>query len=319
MRRPMLVALLAATLLTLTGTALARSLEPLVSVEWLQSHLGESGLVVIDIRSAIDGGARSDFEAGHIPGAVYSSYTEAGWRQNSNGIPGMVPPVADLEALIGGLGIDNATDVVIVPAGVGSTDFGSAARIYWTFKLLGHDRVAILNGGHRAWLESGAPVAEGWQDPLPATFVADFRPHLLASVDDVARAPAAGIQLVDNRPADQFAGQDQHPAARAAGTIPGARNLEQQHLTREGTAFLLDEAAIASLMAQANISRDQQTITFCNTGHWAALGWFAMSEIAGIDNVAMYDGSMVEWAQDANRPLQIQRTGLAGLIDRFRN
>jgi thiosulfate/3-mercaptopyruvate sulfurtransferase len=319
MSRSMLVALLAATLLTLTGTALARSLEPLVSVEWLQGHLGEEGLVVIDIRSAIDSGARSDFEAGHIPGAVYSSYTEAGWRQNSNGVPGMVPPVSDLEALIGGLGIDNHTDVVIVPAGVGSTDFGSAARIYWTFKLLGHDRVAILNGGHLAWVESGAPVAEGWQDPQPTRFVASFRPHLLASVDDVARAPAAGIQLVDNRPADQFAGQDQHPAARAAGTIPGARNLQQQHLTREGTAFLLDETAIASLMAQASISRDQQTITFCNTGHWAALGWFAMSEIAGVSNVAMYDGSMVEWAQDVNRPLQIQRTGLAGLIDRFRN
>ena len=319
MIRPLFAMLVAAAALAMVNVATARDLQPLVSVEWLENHLGEDGLVVIDIRSAIDGGDRADFEAGHIPGAVYSSYTAAGWRQDSNGVPGVLPDTADLEALIGSLGIDNSSDVVIVPAGVGSTDFGSAARIYWTFKVLGHDRVAILNGGHRAWVESGAPVAQGWNTPQATEFVADFRAELLASADDVARAPAAGIQLVDNRPADQFAGRDKHPVARAAGTIPGALNLEQQRLTQDGTAFLLDQPTINDLMAQASINRDQQTITFCNTGHWAALGWFAMSEIAGVANVAMYDGSMVEWAQDINRPLQIQRTGLAGLIDRFRN
>ncbi|MCP1676517.1 thiosulfate/3-mercaptopyruvate sulfurtransferase [Natronocella acetinitrilica] len=308
-----------ALLIALPGLVGARDMQPLVSVDWLDQHLGEDNLVVVDVRSAIDGSSQSDFEEAHIPGAVYASYTEAGWRQDSDGVPGKLPAEDDLAELIGGLGIDNDTDVVIVPAGVGSTDFGSAARVYWTFKVLGHDRVSILNGGHKAWVEAGKSVESGWNEPEPRSFAVNFRPELIASSDDVSNAPNAGIQLVDNRPADQFLGRDKHPASRAAGTIPGSLNLEQQKLTHEGTSFMVDEETVRQLMEQAQVNSDQRSITFCNTGHWAAMGWFAMSEIAGQTDVAMYDGSMVEWSQDENRPLQTERRGLGGLIDRFLN
>lgn len=312
------IVLSALTLLTILPLAVgARTLQPLVSVDWLEQHLNDEKLVVLDIRSAIDGGSRETYERGHVPGAIYSNYIEAGWRQDSNGVPGTLPPESDLARLIGSLGIDNDTDVIIVPAGVGSTDFGSAARIYWTFKVLGHDRVAILNGGHQAWVDAGNTVESGWNEPTEATFEPRFRPELIASVDDVAGAPDAGIQLVDNRPREQYAGKDKHPAARVAGTIPGARNLEQQRLTREGTAFFVDEETVEALMEQSEVSGNQRTITFCNTGHWAAMGWFALSEIAGQDGVAMYDGSMVEWTQDENRPVATERRGLGALIDRF--
>ncbi len=305
--------------LTLPFTASARDLQPLVSVDWLADHLGEEGLVVVDVRSSIDGSEREDFEAGHIPGSVYSNYMTAGWRVERDGVPAVLPPEEDLAELIGSLGIDNDTDVVIVPAGVGSTDFGSAARVYWTFKVLGHDRVAILNGGYTAWVEAGKPVDQGWNEPQTAHFEPDFRPEMVASADDVEDARANGVQLIDNRPADQFLGRDKHPASRAPGTIPDALNLEEHKLTREGTAFLMDQDTITALMDEARIDRDQQAISFCNTGHWAALGWFAMSEIAGYTDLAMYDGSMVDWTQDENRPLQTERRGLGGLIDRFRN
>lgn len=308
------IVLLALTLVV-PATSFARDFGPLVSVDWLAASLDADDLVVVDVRSAIDGSDREDFEAGHIPGAVYSSYTGAGWRQTSDGVPGLLPEVEDLEHLIGGLGIDNDTDVVIVPAGVGSTDFGSAARIYWTFRVLGHDRVAILNGGHRAWVEGGHDVETGWNEAEPAEFAADFRPELIADADAVEEARQAGVQLVDNRPAEQYLGREAHPAARAAGTIPGARNLEQQKLTHEGTAFMIDDETLGALMAEAGIEDGGRTITFCNTGHWAAIGWFALSEIAGHDNVAMYDGSMVDWSRDENRPLQTERRGLGVILD----
>ncbi|MCC5857670.1 MAG: sulfurtransferase [Ectothiorhodospiraceae bacterium] len=316
MRRLILITLLA---LALPLSASARNLQPLVSVDWLAGHLGDDDLVVLDVRSAIDGSDRGDFEAGHIPGAVYSNYTTAGWRVDRNGVPGVLPPKEELARLIGSLGIDNDKDVVIVPAGVGSTDFGSAARVYWTFKVLGHDRVAILNGGYRAWVEAGQPVATGWNEAEPAHFEADFRPELIASARDVETARHNDGQLIDNRPADQFLGRDKHPASRAPGTIPGALNLEESRLTREGTAFLVDGDTIRALMDDAGVDRNRQAISFCNTGHWAALGWFAMSEIAGYENLSMYDGSMVEWTQDENRPLQTERRGLAGLLDRLFN
>lgn len=262
---------LAATVGLAISTASAQLPGPLVSVDWLAGNLDNDDLVVVDIRSGIDGSTRETFEAGHIPGSVYSSYTEAGWRQSREGVVGMLPEVESLEQLIGALGIDNGTDVVIVPAGVGSTDFGSAARIYWTFKVLGHDQVAILNGGYSAWTAAGQAVARGAVVPDAHEFTAGFRPELLATAESVANAPAAGIQLVDNRPLEQFAGEDKHPQARAAGTIPGALNLPESQLTREGTAFILDGDAIRQLMAQAEIDSDTRAITFCNTGHWAAL------------------------------------------------
>ncbi len=316
---PRLLWFFALTLTLLPLAVSARALQPLVSVEWLDRHLGKDGLVVVDVRSGIDGSDREDFEAGHIPGAVYSNYTTAGWRQEADGIPGTLPPEEDLAELIGNLGIDNDTDVVIVPAGVGSTDFGSAARVYWTFRVLGHDNVAILNGGHQAWVEADKPVETGWNAPEPATFEPAFRPELIATAEDVSGAQDAGIQLVDNRPSDQYLGRDKHPAARAAGTIPGALNLEQQALTEEGTAFFVNRETLDALMDQADVSADQRTITFCNTGHWAAMGWFAMSEVAGQEDVAMYDGSMVDWSQDENRPLRTERRGLGALVDRFIN
>lgn len=295
--------------------ARADGLQPLVSAAWLQDNLEREGLVVLDIRNAIDGGTRATFEEGHIPGAVYSSYTADGWRVQEGDVPGMLPPVEDLERLVGGLGVSNDTDVVIVPAGVGSTDFGSATRVYWTFKVLGHDRVAILNGGHRAWVEAGHEVEQGWNAPRQAEFEADFRPGLIADADQVESARHAGVQLVDNRPRAQFEGEEKHPAALAAGTIPGAVNLEQQRLTRGGTAYMVDRETLESLIREAEIGDDGKTITFCNTAHWASIGWFALSEIAGYDDVAMYDGSMTEWTQDEDRPLQTARQGLGAIVD----
>ncbi|WP_290653042.1 sulfurtransferase [Aquisalimonas sp.] len=283
----------------------ARTLDPLISVDWLEKHLGEDDLVVLDVRSDIDGSDREDFKSAHIPGAVYSNYTTAGWRETRGGVPGKLPPEEDLAELIGGLGIGNDTDVVIVPAGVGSTDFGSAARVYWTFKILGHDQVSILNGGHQAWVDAGHPVASGWNEPEPTDFEPDFRPDLLADADDVSAAANAGYQLVDNRPGVQFRGGEKHPASRSPGTIPGSLNLEEQKLTDDGTAFFVDEETLQALMQESGVDGERSTITFCNTGHWAAMGWFALSEIAGQEDVALYDGSMVDWTQEDNRPLKV--------------
>lgn len=302
-------------LLVLPLAAHARERSPLVSTDWLAENRGGDDLVILDIRNAIDGGDRETFEQGHIPGAVYSSYTEAGWRRKEGDVPGKLPPVEELERLIGSLGIDNDSDVVIVPAGVGATDFGSAARVYWTFKVLGHDDVAILNGGHRAWVEAGHDVESGWNEPSRAGFNADFRPELIADTEEVQQARDAGVQLVDNRPAKQYQGEEKHPASRSAGTIPESVNLRQGQLVEDGTAFVVDREKLRTLMEQAGVSEDGQTITFCNTGHWAATGWFTLSELAGMDNVAMYDGSMTEWSQDENRPLQTASSGLGAVYN----
>ena len=125
--------------------------DPLVTPQWLNEHLADTDLVVLDIRSAIDGGGAQAYAAGHIPKSVHSDYDKAGWRVTRNNVPFMVPTVPELEKLIGDLGIDEDTHVVVVPAGVNVLDFGSAARTYWTLKYAGVKNVSILDGGVAAW------------------------------------------------------------------------------------------------------------------------------------------------------------------------
>ena len=143
-----------AVLLLVAGFAVpahsATTAAPLVDAAWAVSHIGQENIRFLDIRAG--GGAVSD--AGHIPGAVFSDYFRAGWRvTGAGGTPGMLPPVADLEILVGGLGIANASHVIIVARGLSAIEMASAARVYWTFKVLGHDAVSILDGGFLAYAQ----------------------------------------------------------------------------------------------------------------------------------------------------------------------
>jgi thiosulfate/3-mercaptopyruvate sulfurtransferase len=299
--------------LGVSSQALAADLTPLVDAEWLNDHRGQDDLVILDVRSAIDnGGDAESFADARIPGSRYSSYTDAGWRETRENVAGLMPAVSELEALIGGLGIDNESDVVIVPAGTGATDFGSAARVYWTFKTLGHDDVAILNGGLAGWQQQGFEVASGAPDDYAAAeFDATLREALIASTEAVEAAQKGQTQLVDARPSDYFTGDNQSPAARVAGTIPGARSLpHQSHLNAQNGAYYLDVDGLASRINEAQLDSSERTIAFCNTGHWAATDWFVLSEVAGFDNIAMYDGSMAAWTISDSRPVQLAREGI---------
>ncbi|MDZ7748703.1 MAG: rhodanese-like domain-containing protein [Halofilum sp. (in: g-proteobacteria)] len=200
-------------------------------------------------------------------------------------------------------------------AGTGAADFGSAARVYWILRLLGHDDVAILDGGFRAWEQSGHAVAGGWNEPEPARFEAELRPGLIADTGAVAHAREAGARIVDVRPARQYRGEEKHPQARAAGRIPGAVNLEQDRLISADSGSAVTGERLAAALETADLEDGGRTITVCNTGHFAAIGWFMLSEVAGREDVAVYDGSMIAWAQDPERPLQVARSGIAGLVD----
>jgi thiosulfate/3-mercaptopyruvate sulfurtransferase len=147
--------------------AVAAAATPLVDVAWLEANAASPGLVVLDIRNALGKGSKQAYLEGHIPGAVYSDYLKDGWRAKVDGVPGQLPPPAELETLIGGLGISNDSHVVVVAGGVSALDMGSATRVYWTFKVLGHDEVSILDGGHKAYAaDPGNPLETGWR-PSP--------------------------------------------------------------------------------------------------------------------------------------------------------
>ncbi len=282
--------------------------EPLVDVNWVKQHSCDDNVRILDIRNPIDGGSKTAYAKGHIPCAVYTDYLKGGWRSEVDKIPGQLSKTEDLEKLIGNLGIDNDTHVVIYHHGKNAVDMGSATRMYWTFKVLGHDEVSILNGGYLAYAaDKKNKIETGENKPEPKTFTANLQTDMLITKDDVKSAiDDDAVTLIDMRPNHQYVGINRHAKAKRNGTIPTAKNLPESWVTVNGGGAFRPVGELEKLYALANVDPTSSQISFCNTGHWASLGWFVGSEIMGNDKVKLYDGSMVEWSADENLPMDQQ-------------
>ncbi|MFD2238490.1 sulfurtransferase [Aureimonas populi] len=286
------------------GPAFAHEITPLVSAQWLAQRAGDEDIVVLDVRDNIEGTDLGDRP--YIANSVVAPYASAGWRVEVDGVPAQIPPAEEIAALIGGLGIDSDDHVVIVPWGTDSSEFGGATRVYWTFKYLGHDAVSILDGGWRQYDAAGGERAAEPLAPEPVEFTYEIRDELRATTEDVVAALDSGVTLVDGRPRDQYEGHSKSPVVRTEGTIPGAVNIEHSALYSAEYASFARPETIAALAEGVGLAHDERNIAFCNTGHWASIAWFGLSEVLGNKNTTMYDGSMAEWAADPDRPIQVQ-------------
>ena len=295
--RGVAVIIVAAIVVAANLVALAEpAVTPLVSTDWVRSNLERGDLVIIDIRG------EADFAKAHVPGSIRSDHPGI-WR----GKNGVVPPITQLEAGLTGLGVANGKTVVIVPAGKDATEFGAAARVYWTLKYLGHDAVAILDGGWKAWAtDSALPVAGGEEVAKKAStpFVAKVQPELLATTDQVAAKLDTATVLVDARPEAQYLGKDKVAAATRFGHIPGAVSLDQARFYDAVTNRLKPKDALLSLLPdELRDKTDADVVSYCNTGWWSATNWFVLHELLGYDNAALYAKSMVGWTADPSRPV----------------
>ena len=231
-----------------------------------------------------------DFDAGHIPGAAYSPY--ANWRGGPNN-PGALLDELDYELEAARIGIEADRPVVVVHSGANQTDMGAAARVYWTLKSLGVQDLAVLNGGFAAWQEAQLPVSTDPVAITPSDFRAEWSDTWYISTDEVAEQVEAGTaRLLDSRPEGFFEGM-MWSIARP-GTVRGAENLEFGDFF-EGTRMVSPERAREIAEVQG-LTDAPITVSFCNTGHWAALNWFALSELAGVENTRLYAESMAEYA-----------------------
>ena len=282
------------------AAAFAAGPGPLVTPEWVAEHACDDGIAVLDLRAS-----KRAFERGHIACSVHSAYPRDGWRTVRDGLPGMLPETAALEALIGGLGIGNGDRVVVVGPGGSAGAATVATRVYWTFKVLGHDAVSVLDGGFAAFradrtlpLDKGAGVARA-----PRTFAAVLRTGLLATAADVAEAGAAGTPLIDSRPSDYFVGLNKRGAVKRAGTLPGAENVPLTWLTTPDGRFQSPDV-LERIAERTALDGDTPLIAFCNSGQMASLDWFVAHELLGNEGARMYDGSLIEWTADPANPVE---------------
>jgi thiosulfate/3-mercaptopyruvate sulfurtransferase len=262
---------------------------PLLTPADLGALAHNSAVRVIDIRPP------EAYTASHIPGAVSAPYGQ--WRGPAEN-PGQLPPTNTLAELVRSLGLDENSHAVVVSSGANPTDFGSSARVYWTLKYLGLTKLSILNGGVKAWSDAGFPqdqavpaVVASNYTPVPDARLIATQEHVLASIDKPQ------TRLIDARPVNFFLGEVKAPTALVPGTIRNAINLEHDKWFKPGTSIFVSADDAKKIAASSLPESADETIAFCNTGHWAATDWFALSEIVGQKDVKLYPASLAGWTQ----------------------
>jgi thiosulfate/3-mercaptopyruvate sulfurtransferase len=275
----------------------------LISADELAGWLGRPGLAVVDgswYLPAQKRFAHAEYEAAHIPGAVF--FDQDAVVDPASSLPHALPPGAVFSEAAGRLGISD-TDTIVVYDGMG---LFSAPRVWWLFRVFGAKDVRILDGGFPAWQRARLPVEVETPSPAPANFAARLDHNAVASLEDMkAWVDAGGRRIADARPADRFAGEAPEPREGVrAGHMPGAASVPISLVTVEG--HLKPPAALRDAFAAAGVDPDGPVVTSCGSGVTAAVLNLALASLGNHD-VKLYDGSWTEWGGAADTPVETGR------------
>jgi len=273
--------------------------EVLASTEWLAEHLQDPAMRVVDGRNPAWGpDPWSLYVKGHIPGAVFVNvFTDL--SDPTNAVPLEILPTEPFAALMSKMGIDNKTTVIVYDDAGGLW----AARLWWGLRYYGHDKVQILNGGLTKWQAEGRRTETEQANPAPRTFRAEARPKLLANLAEVKAATTdKKCVLVDSLSPECYRGETNCNPGQP-GHIPSALNLFAEANLDPATRTVLGPKELAGLWASLGIKPGQRVITYCGAGYYGAFD-LAMLDLLGYKNIALYDGSTLEWTSHPELPVE---------------
>lgn len=269
----------------------------LVSTGWLAQA---QGVVIADVRPT------SEYVKGHIPGALHVNL--ATLSEERDGVVNLLKPREEALAALAQAGIDPRKQIVIYSGMFEPVEIKFATRLFWTLEYLGYKRVAILDGGYAKWTREERPMERGLYAVTPVTMPKlEPRPEILADIEDVS-ALVSGTNkgvLADLRPKPFYDGDEKYRPVRKRGHIRTATNVPGTGFLTEPDRTFRPAAELQTILKKYGIAEDTRLITYCNSGASASIGYF-VCRLTGHDNVAVYDGSMVEWS--IRKRKQVEKT-----------
>jgi thiosulfate/3-mercaptopyruvate sulfurtransferase len=273
-----------------------------VESDWLAAHLGAPDLVVLDASWHLPTAgrdARAEYEAEHIAGALFFDIDELSDERSS--LPHMLPSTVKFASRMKKMGIGDGMRIVVYD----TVGLYSAARVWWTFRVMGHAEVAVLNGGLKKWKAEGRPVTS--EAPAPRTprhFTPRFDASLVRDLDDMTALLANGAaQIADARGPGRFSGTEPEPRpGLRGGHMPGARNVPYSMLMN-GDGTLKSAAELREAFKTRGIDPTKPVVTTCGSGITAAILSLGLA-LAGQPDSGLYDGSWSEWGQDNGLPVE---------------
>ena len=275
--------------------------DPLVTTEWLAAHLGEPDLRVVDATfylPHLKRDAAAEFEQAHVPGAVFFDIDAV--ADHSTALPHMLPDAKAFADAVGALGIATGDRVVVY----GGRGLIASARVWWTFRVFGHERVAVLDGGLGKWRKEGRTVESGRPSPEPRRFVATYHEDLVADLGRIRTVlERRDAQIVDARSRGRFTATEPEirPGLRG-GHIPGSMNLPYGDLFRADDDAMLPIDDVRGAFARAGLDPGRPVVATCGSGVSAAVLALALYRL-GRRDAAVYDGSWTEWGGRADTPV----------------
>ncbi len=272
----------------------------LTDVEWVKQNLGKPGIAIIEV----DYDPKLAYEQGHIPGALLID-----WRKDMN-----KPDVRDIidagefEKLMSRLGISNDTHVILY----GDYNNWFATFAFWVFEMYGHQRVQLLNGGRKKWIDSGGELTKEVPAVKPATYkVPKVNYENRVFLEDLLKIKIAdpSLVLVDVRSPAEYTGEITAPPeypnehAQRGGHIPGALNIPWGQAIREDGTFKSAEE-LRQLYSSKGVVPDKKVVTYCRIGERASVTWFVLKHLLGYKDVKVYDGSWTEWGNLVRFPIE---------------